>query len=636
MVASTDAFRQEASRRPLGAVNGRQVLGLNADEKKQNTGKDDAARLAEREKAVAALEQKAWDLSREQEERRQDLEVLDMRLREREEAFSERETEYNKGIAMQDKASKEIEARLAKLEAAESELQRKEQVIAEQMSRAEQAQHARKESENAAAAVELQLSDRAGRLATREKRVAEDEGAIRARERDCSERQAALDEREKRLDAREAKIQEANASAARDLARRVCQAEHREMHLADLEASLLQRQKDVASTEDETKSTAAVPSESRNLQCQKRHQQGLQEPEELQSHGQGGSSSSTSAPRLGSNALGQSRANTLPGSAATKNSEKPMASKSFAFAPPASRGRTLEEFPSSPESAEEETSVEFRDAEGNNVAFKLNSSGGVDYYINGRKEVCNVDCYARGRTLHTAGSSTGKWSPSRQTTVPEGKEAIVQQVLALFHRRSSEAISQMRASRLPRTMPASWGIGPGEELTLTLSPNFASAAQLLENGGYSKEALSQRHNLGDAGGHNSKVVRFTEIQEARRSEEEEEEPPLRPRSLDFAAEAAETNLRSVTPVLQRQDAVDSNSAPVADAVVAGGGRTRRLTARKRIGATSTDQHQRLQTQPEAEPDAAGTDREDVNQQGGLSGGLSRLASAVKRRVSLAR
>ncbi|CAJ1332789.1 unnamed protein product, partial [Effrenium voratum] len=125
---------------------------------------------------------------------------------------------------------------------------------------------------------------------------------------------------------------------------------------------------------------------------------------------------------------------------------------------------------------EVQASVEFQDAHGGTVTFKLNGRGGVDFYVDGKEELCDVDCFARGRILHVAGT-TGTWSPAKQAIVPEGQEELLQRVLALFHQKSPSASREEPRARLDtekleksteaRSTPSETSlVGPGEELTL--------------------------------------------------------------------------------------------------------------------------------------------------------------------------
>jgi len=539
--------RSEA-RRPLAVLENSLPRAENIEKPAifPQVARSSLAELQERERALDLREQNAADVSRGQEERQQDLEVLEMRLIEREEVLKEHEAAQSGLKDDQDSRIEDLEAKLAEMKAAQSA----------------EASKARVEGEQALAAAEQRISERAGRLAAREKRVADDEAAVLKRER-------AVQEREERLEARESGVTEAESLAVR----RRSEAEMREMQVAELESR-------VATALKSTTCNASGPSSA-----------GYTVPFVPTEPICGPPIPSLRDPADGG-LLCSSRLADQP-AASTEGLQSP---------------------------SDEAAAVQFTDAEGNSVAFKLNSAGGVDYYLNGQQQVSNVDCFTRGLTLHVAGTCEGKWSPSRKATVPKGQEEVLQRVMALFQRGSraphvsgDDAMQQPSSASSSRAS-GSGDIGPGEELTLIFPRSRAG----------DEAHLRQAHHANSADKPNSKVVRFEEplpkgnlrqILAPPASWEEE----LPPRSLASTFKAASDVPSSEVSKTGQDESQHQDAA----------GR-RRLTARKRAAGTgvpATPDEQELQANPESfrSPASQGAD-------GGF--GFTRLAAAVRRRVSM--
>ena len=77
--------------------------------------------------------------------------------------------------------------------------------------------------------------------------------------------------------------------------------------------------------------------------------------------------------------------------------------------------------------------LDYVDTDGDRIAFIVNASGRMDYIVNQRVKVRNLNrLYIRGRTIHLDGESAGSWSSSRCTTVPEGQDSILQRAESMF------------------------------------------------------------------------------------------------------------------------------------------------------------------------------------------------------------
>ncbi|CAE7318336.1 unnamed protein product [Symbiodinium microadriaticum] len=146
--------------------------------------------LVKREQALAAREQLASEVCQAQEEREQDLEALALRLQQQTEVIQEREVSLAKEKQVQD-VTKASDVEVAG----------------------------------------LRLSERAGRLATREKRIAEDEAELVKRERDLAAREA-------ELQTRQDEVAEAESRNMHEFAARRRSVEQRELRAAELESRL--------------------------------------------------------------------------------------------------------------------------------------------------------------------------------------------------------------------------------------------------------------------------------------------------------------------------------------------------------------------------------------------------------------
>lgn len=582
VTAQADLGYVEAVRRPFASLSNPKENERPAAfsvEKPGRASQKEEASLVQRERLLAAKERELAELSRAQEERHQDLEVLEMRLGEREEALKHREVAFAE--QRQESSCKESESERAELDAAVANVRAREEAVAEEIKKLEEARRAHREAERQLAASEHRLSERAGKLAAREKSVADDEASLSRLERQ-------LRERERRL----GKCHHSCADTV--LEERMCHVEQRAMRFADME------------------SAAAA---------------GFACPAPAQR------------------------------SSSASGSSHPLRSSGCEV-------------------------VDFEDEEGNKISFRLNDSGGVDYYVNGNKAVCNVDCFTRGRTLHTAGTCTGRWSPAQRTTVPEGEESVLRKVMALFRQHSPEAphltgsASSSSSGRLGLA-----DVGPGEELTLTLSGGKGSrqrdrglnltrvAEELLP-----EPALPRGHpgHCSLQGG--AKAVRFQEAASA--------QDPNGSSFSSSASSASVQQLRSLQPPASWQEVPDrqhlaprslastfcSDAAAVAqhmpldeeglDAAAANAAATalggdgghqsaarRRLTARKRVGAGQVPctgdvdrEHRPDETESVVGEELSTEDVPALQQEacggGGLSSGFTRFASAIKRRVSM--
>jgi len=106
-------------------------------------------------------------------------------------------------------------------------------------------------------------------------------------------------------------------------------------------------------------------------------------------------------------------------------------------------------------SVEDAEHVEYVDTDGDAIAFRLNASGRLDYYVNGRQKVHDLTrLTADGRRLHIDGSSSGPWQSRRATTVPQGQETAIARVMSLFSNRSSGAVptSTVRTLAVPSSI----------------------------------------------------------------------------------------------------------------------------------------------------------------------------------------
>lgn len=401
--------------------------------------------LVRREQALAAREKLAAEVCQAQEEREQDLEDFALRLQQQEEALKKQEQQIAK--------EKQEAARDSLVKTACSE--------------------ARQHDEAAG----LRLSERAGRLASREKRVAEDEAELLRREKRMSEKEA-------RMNGRERDLMEAESRNMRELAARRRQAELRELRVADLESRLAEawryRSMDRCSQGPTTNLPELPPvGADADVSC-----------------ASGASRASIGRASVGRPSIGRpsiGRMSIEPSvscvsalSVEDSGASHRMSTRSTVSAAPEAPAHLV----APPSGAKQEVpeitgthlgqaeAVEFQDASGDIVSFKLNGNGGVDFFLNGHKEVSDVDCFARGRTLHLAGSCD-KWSAARQTTVPEGQEAVLQRVLALFHPAApcpeeTPALPETNTRlRTPAEMETSMNstsgmVGPGEELTQTI------------------------------------------------------------------------------------------------------------------------------------------------------------------------
>lgn len=403
--------------------------------------------LVRREQALAAREKLAAEVCQAQEEREQDLEDFALRLQQQEEALKKQEQHIAKE---KQEATRESLAKTACSEARQHD-----------------------------EAAGLRLSERAGRLASREKRVAEDEAELLRREKRMSEKEA-------RMNGRERDLMEAESRNMRELAARRRQAELRELRVADLESRLAEawryRSMDRCSRGPATNLPELPPAGAdADVSC-----------------ASGASRASIGRASIGRASIGRPSigrmsiepsvscvsAVSVEDSAASHRmstrstvSAAPEPAPAHPMAPPSGAKQEVPEITGTHLGQAE--AVEFVDASGDIVSFKLNGNGGVDFFLNGHKEVSDVDCFARGRTLHLAGSCD-KWSAARQTTVPEGQEAVLQRVLALFHPAAPcpeetpalpETINtRLRTSaEMETSMNSTSGmVGPGEELTQTI------------------------------------------------------------------------------------------------------------------------------------------------------------------------
>lgn len=323
--------------------------------------------------------------------------------------------------------------------------------------------------------------------------------------------------------------------------------------------------------------------------------------------------------------------------------------------------------------------VDFQDEDGNEISFRLNCNGGVDYYVNGNKDICNVDCFTRGRTLHTAGMcTTGRWSPARRTCLPEGEEGVLRKVMALFHQHSPKALHLTgSASSSSSGRFGLADVGPGEELTFTQPGNGGSRhkdrglnrTQVAEEPP-AEPAVSRVHHAQCSVQGGAKAVRFqdpsgsnsftssassTTITAAAAAQLHSLQPPasweevpsqqhLAPRSL--AASFCDSAQQRQHLEDESLDAVAASNALIEDEGEGGHQeqRRRRITARKRVVAgqvPSASEADRLdlisESAGEMFHEAAATTtppQEEACSQGGLSSGFTRFASAIKRRVSM--
>eukprot|EP00930_Biecheleria_cincta_P095428 TRINITY_DN8738_c0_g1_i1.p1 TRINITY_DN8738_c0_g1~~TRINITY_DN8738_c0_g1_i1.p1 ORF type:complete len:620 (+),score=176.09 TRINITY_DN8738_c0_g1_i1:76-1860(+) len=591
LTVHADIGSVEAVRRPFASLSNpkeNELPSASLVEKLGRTSQKEEVSLVQRERLLAAKERELAELSRAQEERHQDLEVLEMRLGEREEALKHREAAFAE--QKQENSCNEFEGRRAELDAAFADLRAREEAVAEDSKKLEEARRSHREAERQLAASEQRLSERAGKLATREKRVADDEGALAQLERQLRERARRLDKCHR-------------SSADTVLEEMMCEVERRAMRFADME------------------SAAAAFARPSSACC-----------------------------------FGSSNA-----------------SAGFSQAPP-----------------QKHEAVDFQDEEGNEISFRLNCTGGVDYYVNGNKDVCNVDCFTRGRTLHTAGMCTGRWSPARRTTVPEGEEGVLRKVMALFQQRSPEALHLTgSASSSSSGRFGLADVGPGEELTFTQPGRGGSGSRHKERGLNqtqvaeelpSEPAVSRSHPAQCSVQGGAKAVRFqdpsgnnsftsnassstvtTAAAQLRSlqppaSWEVPNQQQLAPRSLaaSFFDSAQRQHLLVEEAGLDAATANAAAASALVDGEGGGGQRRRRITARKRIvagevpSASDSDRPGWLAESAEdtsheaAAAAATSLPKEEACGQGSLSSGtgferfrgFTRIASAIKRRVSM--
>lgn len=406
--------------------------------------------LVRREQALAAREKLAAEVCQAQEEREQDLEDFALRLQQQEEALKKQEQQIAK----------------EKQEAAWDSLVKT------------ACSEARQHDEAAG----LRLSERAGRLASREKRVAEDEAELLRREKRMSEKEA-------RMNGRERDLMEAESRNMRELAARRRQAELRELRVADLESRLAEawryRSMDRCSQGPTTNLPELPPAGAdADVSCASGASRASIGRASIGRASVG--RPSIGRPSIGRMSIEPSVSCVSALSVEDSGASHRMSTRSTVSAAPEAPAHLV----APPSGAKQEVpeitgthlgqaeAVEFQDASGDIVSFKLNGNGGVDFFLNGHKEVSDVDCFARGRTLHLAGSCD-KWSAARQTTVPEGQEAVLQRVLALFHPAApcpeeTPALPETNTRlRTPAEMETSMNstsgmVGPGEELTQTI------------------------------------------------------------------------------------------------------------------------------------------------------------------------
>lgn len=113
----------------------------------------------------------------------------------------------------------------------------------------------------------------------------------------------------------------------------------------------------------------------------------------------------------------------------------------------------------------EDRSVSYTDTDGDTVRFVLNENGGLDYFENG-EQVCDLKrLLSKGRTIHLEGTSAGSFASARETEVPEGKEHLVQEILALFREAQAaddeEVESSSSEEEEPQAAPTA-GISMGQ------------------------------------------------------------------------------------------------------------------------------------------------------------------------------
>jgi len=113
----------------------------------------------------------------------------------------------------------------------------------------------------------------------------------------------------------------------------------------------------------------------------------------------------------------------------------------------------------------EDRSVRYTDTDGDKVRFVLNENGGLDYFENG-EQVCDLKrLLSKGRTIHLEGTSAGSFASARETEVPEGKEHLVQEILALFREAQAadeeDQESSSSAEEEPQAAPTA-GISMGQ------------------------------------------------------------------------------------------------------------------------------------------------------------------------------
>lgn len=80
--------------------------------------------------------------------------------------------------------------------------------------------------------------------------------------------------------------------------------------------------------------------------------------------------------------------------------------------------------------------VSYVDTDGDEILFRINSMGRLDYYVNSHIKVSNLTMLRADRDgkLHLDGTSAGSWSSKRHSTVPPFQHHIADAAVALFAR----------------------------------------------------------------------------------------------------------------------------------------------------------------------------------------------------------
>mmetsp|Transcript_143069 Transcript_143069/g.274821 ORF Transcript_143069/g.274821 Transcript_143069/m.274821 type:complete len:594 (-) Transcript_143069:54-1835(-) len=187
-------------------------------------------RLAEREQAVALREQQVAERADRQEEREQDLEVLEMRLIERERSLEAREGCERSQAAPNAQQGQDDERREA--------LAIQERQLGERAGRLAARERRLAQEESSFATRAQKLAEEDADCAMRRQKVVDDEAAMARRERRLSEQEKLLQEKERRLSEQEKLLQEKE----RCLALQDTSLSTRQQHLADEEAVGVARQ----------------------------------------------------------------------------------------------------------------------------------------------------------------------------------------------------------------------------------------------------------------------------------------------------------------------------------------------------------------------------------------------------------